>query len=320
MMHPEFKVTRKFLTCWETRDRLSPVLVKVLARNMNDIPIIRSPEVEDYIVVLDHHKTALDYQATYGDRIAEAYENQKLILLPSIRVDADLEFLNALTFPPQFKKISSGDGLGSSIMQRDGKRISRDPRHPINIIIEDQGLAVYANHQITSVFEQLRLIIRQLFPAYRSMREGALTWRFSETRDENMHYDYFDQDSRFYSRQHRVKFFINLDDAPRTWHLTHRIDRILRDHREIFPETLPYHLNDVASIASSWPKLQDLPYHELRFPQLSIVLGNAESIGHGVKYGNRVIGGEFFVPPEEMLNPRKSLHGLYDPLKKYGFS
>jgi hypothetical protein len=287
---------------------------------MDEISINRSPEVEDYVVALGRHETALDYQAAYGDGIAEACENQKLILLPSIRIDADLEFLNALTFPPQFKKISSGDGLGSSLMRRDGKRISRDPDHPINIIIEDQGIAAYANHQIASVFEQLRLTIRQLFPAYRSLREGALTWRFTKTRDENMHYDAFDPNSRFYSRQHRVKFFINLDHSPRTWHLTHRIDQILRNHREIFPETLPSHLNDVAGIASRWPELQDLPYHELRFPQLSIALGNAESIGHGVKYGNRVIGGEFFVPPEEMLDPRKALHGLYDPLKKYGFS
>lgn len=287
---------------------------------MEKISINRSPEVEDYIVTLEHHETALDYQATYGDTIAEAYEDQKLILLPSIRVDADLEFLNALTFPPEFKKISAGDRLGDSLMRRDGKRLSRDPDHPINVIIEDQGLATYVNHQIASVFAQLRLAIRQLFPAYRSLREGALTWRFTQSREEIIHYDSFDPNSRFYSREHRVKFFVNLDNEHRIWHLTHRIDRILRDHRTVFPDPLPAHLNDVAKIASQWPELQKMPYHELRFPHLSAVLGNAESIGHGVKFGNRVIGGEFFVPPEEMLNPRKSLHDLYDPLKKYGFS
>lgn len=287
---------------------------------MDELVINRSPEVEDYFVVLERHESALEYQATYGDGIAEAYENQKLILLPFIRLNVDLEFLNALTFPQNFKKISAGDRLGGNLMRRDGKRISRDPDHPINIIIENQGIATYVNHQIATVFEELRLAIRQLFPAYQSLREGALTWRFTESRDEIIHYDTYEPDSRFYSREHRVKFFVNLDYVPRTWHLTHRIDWVLREHREIFPETLPCHLNEITRIASGWPELQKLPYHELRFPQLSIVLGNAESIGHGVKYGNRVIGGEFFVTPEQMLDSRKSVHGLYDPAKKYGFS
>lgn len=287
---------------------------------MHEIFINRSPEVEDYIVVLDRHETALDYQRAYGDKIAEAYEDQKLILLPYIHLDADLGFLNKLTFPPQFKKISVGDGIGGSLMRRDGKRIFRDPDHPINIIIENQGLATYANHQIASVSAQLRLAIRQLFPAYRALREGAITWRFTATHDETMHYDSFDPGSRFYSREHRVKFFVNLDHEPRTWHLTHRLDQLLKNHRDIFPETLPAHLNDVAAMASGWPKLQDLPYHELRFPQHSMLIGNAESIAHGVKYGNRVIGGEFFVSPEQMLDPQKSLHKLYDPEKNYGFS
>ena len=67
-------------------------------------------------------------------------------------------------------------------MRRDGKRISRDPDHPINIIIENQGIATYVNHQIATVFEELRLAIRQLFPAYRSLREGALTRRYDNGR------------------------------------------------------------------------------------------------------------------------------------------
>jgi hypothetical protein len=49
-------------------------------------------------------------------------------------------------------------------------------------------------------------------------------------------------------------------------------------------------------------------------------MGNAEAIGHGVRYGNRVIGGEFFIAPDQMLDPGKSLHALYDPLKPNGFS
>jgi hypothetical protein len=178
---------------------------------MDGLTINRSADVDDYFVVLDQHQTALEYQEAYGDSIAEAYEDQKLIILPSLGIDADLDFLNALNFPPQFKKISSGDSVGESLMRREGKRLFRDPDHPINMIIEDQGLATYANHQIASIFAQLRLAVRQLFPAYRSLREGALTWRFTETRDEIMHYDAFETESRFYCREHRVKFFINLD-------------------------------------------------------------------------------------------------------------
>ena len=282
--------------------------------------VTRTREVEDYILVLDEHEDALGYQRTYGDAIAEAYEDLKVIVLPSLAIDADLDFLNAIAFPPQFKKISAGDGIGDSLFERNGKQILRKSDHPVNLIAEDLRPAAMINHQIASVFAQLRVIVRQLFPAYRTLREGTLTWRFTPTGPEVTHFDGYAPESRFYTREHRIKFFLNLDHDPRVWGLTHRIDKILRDHRAIFPDRLPDHLNEVARIATEWPGLQDMPHHELHYPQLSLVLGNAEAIGHQVRYGNRMVAGEFFIEPEDMLDPSKSVHNRYDPTLPYGFA
>src|SRR3546814_6811222 len=49
----------------------------------------------------------------------------------------------------------------------------------------------------------------------------------------------------------------------------------------------------------------DLPYHRLSYPPLCCVIANGETVLHQVVYGNRIIGIEYLVQPDTMLNPGK---------------
>jgi hypothetical protein len=282
-------------------------------QSKHDAIVSLNPEVEDYFFILDPQPGLLDYQRAYGDAIAAAYEDQKIIYVPNLHISADLDFLNRLSFPVGLKKASYQDGLGSSIYVRNGSRFAVNDANPLVHLFDDVRLAVYVNHQIQSVFSQLRHAIRVLLPRYRTMREIAVTWRFTPTRDEPTHYDQYDEGTDLYTHDHRVKIFLNLDFEPRLWRTTHRLAELLRKYRQEFPDEIPAHLNDLAKVVNKWSGLQDVPAHTISFPTNSAIIANAEVIGHKVVSGNRMVTGEFLVDQSDMLDVSKAVHENYFP-------
>ena len=266
-----------------------------------------NPDVKCRVWVLDDQKTFKGYYEKYGDEIAERYENGDVIILPNISLDCDLEFLQNVKLPSETKKFGTANGIDRDIMIRRGNIVGWNPTHPLGMYQAPSDHKLYLYHQIVEINSQLRIGVRQLFPRYFRLFDGNITWRFTPTRDEPMHLDgYFHlTKGRLLNRAH-VKFFINMDSAPRIWRVSHGLKHIVSNCFDPRLEGLPSTLNDLNLHVCHSNILGEFPYHHIEWPQLSLILADGESVTHQVLYGNRAIGGDFIVPEQDLLDARGS--------------
>src|SRR3546814_9806625 len=104
---------------------------------------------------------------------------------------------------------------------------------------------------------------------------------------------------------HRLKMFINIDAEPRIWNTSFTLRRVLELYRDEL-EDLPPDIDRMELNRIINDRLAtDLPSHRLSYPPLCCVIANGETVLHPVVYGNRMIGIEYLVQPEKMLNPGK---------------
>ena len=271
--------------------------------------INRHPDVPDHFLVLERKETFGGYARAYGDRLTEHYENRGVICVPFMPIEFDLEFFQALTFPPAWKKIGTCNGIEKPIFDRAGKSIEVAKDHPLFALYSDIGYASYIQSQIASFNAQLRTGIRQLFPHYHSLQEANITWRLCETLEEGMHMDVFGNGMpvpQQFRSLHRVKTFINIDAQPRRWRTSFDMPRVLKSGRGKLPDALPNDINVVSSVIDKLGVLQKLPYHEIGYPTMSALFVNAEVVSHEVVYGRRMVAVEMFCDQEDMLD--RGLH------------
>jgi hypothetical protein len=274
--------------------------------------IERHPDVPDPFLVLEPMQTIGDYARAYGDRLAEHYENLGVIVIPRLPIEFDLEYLQQLAFPREWKKVGTLNGIEQPVIVRNGSHIAPDPGHPLMAILGEVPRAVYLQSQIASFDSQLRLALRTLFPRYYSLgKVFNITWRLTETRDEGTHLDVFDRGrptSAALRAQHRVKIFVNIDSEPRRWRVSYSLPELLKRYRDQLPDELPDDLNVVNSVLDKIGVLDDLPAHRVAYPTLSAVIVNAEAVAHEVVFGRRMVAGEFGCDSTDMLNPSRHTH------------
>lgn len=270
------------------------------------------PDVPDPFLVLEPMPTAGDTARAYGDRLAEHYENLGVIVIPNLPIEFDLEFLQQLVFPPEWKKVGTLNGIEQPVIVRNGNQIAPDASHPLIAILGEIPRAVYAQSQIASFNSQLRLVLRTLFPRYHSLgRVVNITWRLTESRDEGMHLDVFDQGRPMSAKlrtQHRVKIFVNIDSEARHWRVSYTVPELLKRCRGQLPDELPDDLNVLNNVLDKIGVLDDLPAHRVAFPTLSAVIVNAEAVAHEVVFGRRMVAGEFVCDSADMLDPSRHTH------------
>jgi len=274
--------------------------------------IERHPDVPDPFLVLEPMPTVGDYARAYGDRLAEHYENLGVIVVPRLPIEFDLEMMQQLAFPPQWKKVGTLNGIEQPVIVRNGNQIAPDANHPLVAILGEVPRAVYVQSQIASFDGQLRLALRTLFPRYYSLGKVVnITWRLTETRDEGMHLDVFDQGRPMSAKlrtQHRVKIFVNIDSEPREWRVSYTVPELLKRCRDQLPDALPDDLNVLNNVLDKIGVLDELPAHQVAFPTLSAVIVNAEAVAHEVVYGRRMVAGEFVCDSADMLDPARHTH------------
>jgi hypothetical protein len=274
--------------------------------------IDRHPDVADPFLVLEPMPTLGDYARAYGDRLAEHYENLGVIVIPRLPIDFDFEFLQQLVFPREWKKVGTLNGIEQPVIVRHGSHIAPDPGHPLMTILGEVPRAVYLQSQIASFDSQLRLALHTLFPRYYSLGKVVnITWRLTETRDEGMHLDVFDQGrptSAALRAQHRVKIFVNIDSEPRRWRVSYTLPELLKHCRDQLPDELPDDLNVLNSVLDKVGALDQLPAHGVAYPGLSAVIVNAEAVAHEVVFGRRMVAGEFVCDSADMLDPSRHTH------------
>jgi hypothetical protein len=274
--------------------------------------IERHPELADPFLVLERMETFGDYARAYGDRLAEHYEALGAIVIPHLPIDFDLAFLQQLAFPREWKKIGTLNGIEQPVIVRKDGQIAPDPSHPLVTILKEIPLAVYVQSQVARFNSQLRTALRTLFPRYYSLEKNVnITWRLTETRDEGMHLDVFDNGRPMNARlraQHRVKIFVNIDSEPRRWRVSYDLPRLLERCRDQLPDALPDDLNVLNNVLDKVGVLDDLPAHQVAYPTLSAVIVNAEAVAHEVVFGRRMVAGEFICDSADMLDPARHTH------------
>lgn len=280
---------------------------------MTDAPgavIERDARVRDHFLVLEPHSTFGDYARAYGDAITEHYENRGVVVLPAMPIRFDLDFVRAITVPPQWKKIGTVHGIEKPVLKRADGGLVVNEAHPFIAHFRDFKLAAYLQAQVASFNTQLRHGLSLLLPHYRSLRTLNITWRLLETRQEGLHLDVFDKGAPTLpaDRIFRVKIFINIDAEARHWRTSHDVSGILAASRDRLPGDLPDDLNVVNDAIDRYGALDGQPSHAVRYPAMSAVLVNAEVVSHEVVYGRRMIAGEFAVEPCDMLDPGKLPH------------
>lgn len=269
--------------------------------------IERNKTVPDNIVELDRHESIGGYTRQYGKEIASLYEDLNIIILPHFPLELDISLIQALRFPEEMAKIGTANGLENGIVKRSGKNFSIDNEHIMVHAVGDLKTAVYIQALIASVNAQIREAIRAFFPMYHSIKLRNLTWRLTPIESGGMHLDTFGEGARTPrdKRYHRIKFFINLDNEPRKWWTSHTLSETLKQARGQLPDELPDDINYVNHLINTSGVMEDLPYHTIKYPALSAVFGNAEAICHAVRYGKRMVAGEYLCDASDMLDPEK---------------
>lgn len=270
--------------------------------------IVRHPALPDSILVLERQETFGDYARAHGESIADHYERNGVIFVPFMPIDFDLEHFQNITFPPEMKKIGTVDGIEKSVFARREGRFVAKNSHPLVALYRDAARASYVQSQIASFNAQLRRGLSILFPAYHSLREGNITWRLTETFDEGMHLDAFNGGRPLSPVERsllKIKIFINIDREPRRWRLSQDLPGLLRACRGKLPEELPADVNVLNDVINKFRALDGMPAHELAYPELSAVIVNAEVVSHQVRYGRRLVAGEFFCDQSDMLDPAR---------------
>jgi hypothetical protein len=273
--------------------------------------ITRHAQLPDYFLELEKKDSFGEYARTYGDQLATHYESNGIIYVPHMPIAFDVDFLQLISMPKALKKIGTIDGIERPVIQRQGANLGLDATHPLVALFKNHEVAIYLQNQIAQFNAQLRQGLSQLFPRYYSLKEGNITWRLTETAQEGMHFDIFNQGmplSDADKNWHRVKLFINIDSEPRHWRTTLDFPGVLKTCRYSLPDELPDDVNVVSDIIDRCGVLRTLPFHEIAYPTMSAVIANGETVAHEVMRGRRCVGVEFFCDKNDMLNPAKHSH------------
>lgn len=251
--------------------------------------ILKTGSVEDYIIKLD----------TFKD-IRLPYEQNKLIIFDNLpffkcfRSIIDKEIKSIDTSDIRLKKAKSIDLLAPIYDKNPHKHILANfTEKPATI----QGIIVRTYKWL---MEEVK---PKLFPAYTIASENW-TWRLTKTYKEAMHLDIYGD--RTYDSFHNVRIFINLDNEPRIWRVSHPLPEIYKQYKDLVRDLAVnqmVHPNEINGHLNKKLDWQNLPFHEIYFAPYSMWLCNSQWIPHQGYRGNKLAAYTFRVKPNSMLNP-----------------
>jgi hypothetical protein len=271
-----------------------------------------NPAIPNNILVLEHRGTFLGYQRDFGDAIVRHYEDNGVVLVPHLPIAFDLELFAGTTWPAEFKKVGSFNGLDQPVLLRSGASVKTKANHPLVLLYgNDVAKAAYVQSQIAAFNAQLTAGLQHLFPTYRFPPFISISWRLTPTENEGVHLDVFrrGQSGPEASRRlHRLKVFVNLDSEPRVWRVATDLAGALIHLSDRLPRRLPADVNVLNDILCRTGLLASLPSHEIRFPQMSAVLANGETVVHQVIHGRRMVAFECACDATDMRDSGKLSH------------
>ena len=121
-----------------------------------------NPALPDHFLVLERKERFGDYARTYGDAIAEHYENRGVIFVPFMPIEFDLGLFQSLSFPLEWKKIGTQNGIEAPVFMRDGTSLTDRQDQPFRALGMGTEWASYIQSQVTSFNWQLRCGLQKL--------------------------------------------------------------------------------------------------------------------------------------------------------------
>ena len=252
------------------------------------------PAIEDYFVEYDmgsvRRSPADGGPQDLRRRLMEDYVAEKCILLRGASIDYDRAFVGSMKFPPTwfFKKFPS------HALERP-KPLERDPvKQDLcrQLFGGDSGLFRKFEAEVRAFNAGVRGLLGELL-RHHKVTAGDIIWRHTETRVENLHFDIDDGAADFES----VRFYLNMDDAPRIWHTSHPLSRLLdAGYNELglqaFEGQPLERLLQVLSqrLFGNWASRgrEQFPRHMVLFEPGDIWICDGRTVPHQVIYGRRV--------------------------------
>ncbi len=256
--------------------------------------IYAHPEIEDHFVEYDlaeiRRSPADGGSGDLRQALMRDYVGEKCILLRGVKIDYDRAFINAIRFPHTwtFKKFASRAVESPLPLKLDPtkREICRD------LFNGDAGRYRKFEDEVRTVNKGIRGALDEILRGYRVSKRD-ISWRHTETRVENLHFDIDKNADEFES----VRLYYNMDDAPRIWHTTHGLSQLLAhyydqlDLKTMADKPLERLLHVLSvRLFGNWQSRgrEQFPRHMALFEPDDIWIVDGRTVPHQVIFGRRV--------------------------------
>ena len=163
--------------------------------------------------------------------------------------------------------------------------------------------------EILRVTKQVCRVLRDVFEPYRILKE-SVSWRFTATGPEPLHVDWF----RPTDDLHYVRMFINIDEQPRVWSVSHQLEDLivgnystaeLAELRGSPSNSIIDRINHRVLNPISYEPASETDRHVVEFTQGDTWLCETRINSHQILSGRRLVATDFYVDPSSMLDPEQ---------------
>ncbi len=294
------------------------------------VTIFRNKALDDYFIEVD----CSDLSRVAPEDICRHYEAGKVILLSGFKIDYDQEFIANVNFPDtpkSLKKFPSHKFLELEAHERRYFGLKSLVRSTVYSArrqpsLSDQVLQQvfqgnrqrfrYFKDQVRHVNSQILHLCQALFPNYQRIHE-SITWRFSETRNENMHVDIYTEDLP----EHHLRLFVNMDIIPRLWNTSWTLEQMLQGHldkldpafvQQATSGRICHDLNFQVFGRMRDAGRDGQPRHITFFEPGEVWLVDSRKVSHQIVYGRRAISTDFAIARQSMLDPNQHYYNVVD--------
>jgi hypothetical protein len=222
--------------------------------------------------------------------VMEDYVAERIIVLRNIKIDYDRAFVQSIEFPHNwtFKKFPCRTVEAATSVADDPAKQELASA----LFGGDLGRYGYFESQMKLVNAGIRSVLDEIL-RHHNVTKRDISWRHTETRVENLHFDIDRGADDFES----VRLYFNMDDAPRIWHTTHVLtDLLARYYNELGLSLLANEplerLLHVLSVRvfGNWSSRgrEQFPRHAALFEPNDLWLVDGRTVPHQVFYGRRV--------------------------------
>ena len=163
--------------------------------------------------------------------------------------------------------------------------------------------------EILRVTKEVCRFVRDVFEPYR-IRKESVSWRFTPTGPEPLHVDWF----RPTDDLHYVRMFINIDEQPRVWTVSHQLEDLIDRNYAIAElaelggspsNSIIDRLNGRVLNPVSYEPACVTDRHVVEFTQGDVWLCETRINSHQILSGRRLVATDFYVDPSSMLDPEQ---------------